>query len=172
MAVVALADDDRGDGVEGAGDDVAVAAVEVARILVEEGGKEGGAEEGGGEAVAVGGGVALGVAGEAGAVAGEVALRLLDAGGDAGGHEGERVDRDDGGELELLAAGEGRGVGDVADEEVGQDAEDALVLFGGDLLFGEVFDGDGVDGGGDGFDAELNRREDDDFRLRGRRRRP
>ena len=78
VAVVALADDHRGDGVQRAVDDRAAAVVEVARVLAEERGKDRRAEEGGGEVVAVGGGVALGVAGGAGAVAGEVALRLLD----------------------------------------------------------------------------------------------
>jgi hypothetical protein len=39
------------------------------------------------------------------------------------------------------------------------------VLLGGDLPLGEVFLGDGVDRGVDGFDAEFDRREGDGFGL-------
>ena len=46
MSVVAFADDDRRDGVEGAIDDPSFSFVEVAGVLVEEGWQERGTEEG------------------------------------------------------------------------------------------------------------------------------
>jgi hypothetical protein len=163
MTVVSLTDGDGGDGIQSSNDDIAVATIEVTRVLVEDGGIDGRAEERGTEAVAVTGGVALGVASEARAVAGEVSLDLLDSSGDAGGYEGEGILRHNDGQFELLTTGKGRGIGDVTNEEVGEDAKDALVLLGSDLLLGEVLDGDGVDGGGDGFDAEFYCRDDDAF---------
>src|SRR5271170_6828240 len=55
VAVVSLADDDGGYGVEGSGDGASSAFVEVAWVLVEERGKDGAAEHSAGEAVSVGG---------------------------------------------------------------------------------------------------------------------
>ena len=81
-------------------------------------------------------------------------MRLLDARGDTRGEEGDGIDSDLYRELELLLAGEGRRIGDVADVEVGEDADDALLYLGADLLFSEVFLSDRVDGGPDGFDAK------------------
>ena len=81
-------------------------------------------------------------------------MPLLDARGDAGGEEGDRVDGDFDGQLEFLFASERGCVGDVADVEVGEDAEDALFYFGADLLLGEILLSDGVDGGFYGLDAQ------------------
>ena len=62
-----------------------------------------------------------------------------------------------------MLAGERSCVGDIADVEVGEDADDALLDFGADLLFGEIFLRDGIDGGPDGFDAEQDGRQDKIF---------
>ena len=51
MAVVAFTDDDGGDGVERARGDAAGALVEVARVLVEDGGQDGFADHGTDETV-------------------------------------------------------------------------------------------------------------------------
>ena len=49
----------------------------------------------------------------------------------------------------------------IVDIKVRQDAEDALVFLGGNLLLGEIFDRDGVNDGVDGLDAEFHRCERD-----------
>ena len=158
VSVVPLADDYSRHGVESTGDDATLAPVEIPRILMQKRRQQCGAEECRCDAGAISGAVALGITLEAFTVAGEVILRLLDASGDTGGEEGDGIDSDLDRELELLLAREGRRTGDVADVKVGEDAEDALLYLGTDLLFSEVFLRDRVDGGPDGFDAKENGR--------------
>src|SRR5579862_1526922 len=62
FAIVPFADDDGGDGVEGAGSYAASAFVKVSGVLVEERGEDGAAEQGAGEGVGVGGSEAQGEA--------------------------------------------------------------------------------------------------------------
>ncbi len=79
-----------------------------------------------------------------------MSCRLVDAGGDAGENEGDGIDGGAQGELELLPGAEGRGVPDVAGVEVGDGAEDALLLLDLELLGGDLVLGEGLDGGADG----------------------
>jgi hypothetical protein len=163
VSVVPLADDYGRHGVESTGDDVTPAPVEIPRILMQKRRQQRGAEECRCDAGAISGAVALGITLEAFTVAGEVILSLLNARGDTSGEEGDGIDSDLQCELELLLAGEGRGIGDVADVEVGENADDALLHFGAYLLFSEVFLSDRVDGGPDGFDTKNNWRENQIF---------
>jgi len=132
VLVVAAADDAIGEGVEEAGVDAAGALVEVARILLEEDGEDGIGEDVVCEEGAVGGGVALAIAGGS-ELPGEVVRSQFFSCGDAGEREGDGIDEGFECEGVFLAGRERDGVGIVADVEVGNDAEDALLFFLGDL---------------------------------------
>jgi hypothetical protein len=154
VVVVAFADYGVGEGVEDAGFDGAIAFIEVAGVLLEEGGQDGVSEERSGEEGPVGGGVAFAIALRAFAPTVDV-VGLLDAGGDSVEDERHGIDHGAEGELVFLFGVERLGVGDVADVEVGEDAEDALLFLEIDLSFGYVGAGGGdadVGGGGWGED--------------------
>jgi hypothetical protein len=154
VVVVSFADDGIGEGVEDAGLDGAIGFEEVAGILLEEGGQYGVAEQGAGEEGSVGGGVAFAEALCAFSPVVDI-VGLLDSGGDSIEYEGDGIDHGAEGELVFLPGLERDGVGDVADVEVGEDAEDSLLLFEVDLGFGDVGLGCGdVDVGGGGGEED------------------
>jgi hypothetical protein len=154
VVVVSLGDDGHGEGVEDAGGDGAVRLIEVAGILFEGDGQDGVAEQGAGEEGSVGGRVTFAEALRALAPVVEV-VGLLEACGGSVEDEGDGIDHGTEGEFILLPGVERDGVGDVADVEVGKDAEDALLFFEADLGLGDVGMGGGdvdVGGGGGGKD--------------------
>jgi hypothetical protein len=155
VVVVALADNCGGDGVKDARTDSAGAFVEVARILLEEDGQERVAEHVSGEEGAIVGGVAFAIALRALSPVVDI-VGLLGSGGDSIHQKRHGVDQRSEGELILLFRSERHGFGDVADVEVGEDAEDALLLFHVDLGFGDVGlrRGDADVGGGGGAERD------------------
>src|ERR1700677_1765024 len=146
MAVVALADDDACDGIEGARGNASRAFVEIARILMKDGGEDCAANEHAVEAVGVGGTETFCEALRTLAVAGEFILTLLESCDDCSACEGDWVERHSEGEPVFLAGGERDRILVVADVEVGDHAQNALFLFGMQLLFGDLLlREDGVD---------------------------
>jgi len=138
MTVVAAADEDAGDRVEEAGADGAGALVEIAGVLMKEGGKDGSAHVGAGDEVAEVGTVAPAVAGSSLAVAAKGIGCLLEAGDGSDESEIAGVGCVLPGESEFLTGGERRGVPLVADEEVRDDAQQALSFLDVELLLGGV----------------------------------
>jgi hypothetical protein len=99
--------------------------------------QDGAADHDVGEAVGIGRAKALAVTLRTLAIVG-VVCRLVDAGKRSYADDGNRIEDDFGGELELQLGGEGCGVVIVDDVEIGNDAENALLLFGLDLLGGDL----------------------------------
>jgi len=141
-AVVSFADDGVCHRIAEARDLAAGSLVKIARILMEDGGENCRSDEGAADGIGVVGAEALAVSLGALAVLGEVVLALLDAGGSADDDDGERIDERSQGKMKFLPGIEGRGVGDVADVEVGNDAEDALLFFNLHLLLRDFDLGD------------------------------
>ncbi len=127
----------------GARADSSGALIEVARVLMKEGGKSGSADHVADEEVGVVGAVAFGVSLCALSVAGVGVVGLLDAGEDSSVEEGVDVGGGAKGEAKFLPGCERRGVPNEAGVKVREDADDALFDLGIDLFFGELLFCDG-----------------------------
>jgi hypothetical protein len=113
------------------------ALVEVAWILVQKRWQYGAADHDVGKAVGIGRTEALAVTLRILAAVGIVCC-LIDAGKRGYADDGNRIEEDPGGELELQLRGKRSGIVMVDDVEIGNDAENALLLFGLDLLGGDL----------------------------------
>ena len=116
------------------------ALVEVARVLVQKRWQDGAADHDVGSAVGIGSAKALSVTLRTLAVVGDVS-RLIDAGKRGYAEDGNRIEKDLGGELELQLRRKRRGVVIIDDVEIGDDAENALLLLDLDLLGGDLLGG-------------------------------
>src|ERR1700704_3847422 len=127
---------------------------------MEEGGEDGRAEHATDEDVAIVGSIALTVAHGALAVVWIGVARLLEAGEEAGGEEGDGISGRTKGKPELLFWLERCGVPDEAGVEVREDSKDALLNLGADLFLGDLLLGDGhINVHGGGSDGEADDRE-------------
>ena len=116
------------------------ALVEVARVLVQQRWQDGAADHDVDKAVGIESAVALTVTLHTLNVVG-VVCRLFDAGNYAHPDEGNGIDGDFEGEFELQLRRERLGVGVIDDVEIGDDAENALLLLDLDLLGGNLLGG-------------------------------
>lgn len=160
MTVVAFADDCVGDGVENSRARGASPLVEVSRILFEDCRENDAPEQRAARKVGVRSAVSLAVALCALTISGELVDRLLDSRGGANQDECYRIDGVSKGKLEFLPRIERRGVLDIADIEIGNDAEDALLLFGFDLALRDYGGRLDYDRGVDGSEKQGDRRND------------
>lgn len=141
--VVAAADECPRQGVPGPGRDASSALIEVAGVLMEEDREDGCAEHATDKEVGVVGTVPLSVTLSPLTVAGIGVSRLLDAGEEASGEEGDGIGGRTQSKAELLFGWQRRSVPDEAGVEVGKDTEDALLDLGCDLFLGDLLFGDG-----------------------------
>ena len=109
--------------------------VEIARILFQERRKYRAADERAGDQVGVRRAVAFGVALRALAVSAGGVGSLLNSCDDSGDCKVDGIDGASPGELKFLFGGERSGIGNVADIEIGDHAEDALLFLGFELFF-------------------------------------
>jgi hypothetical protein len=139
LAVVSAADDGGESGVDETRLDAAGALAKVAGILMEDGGEQGVADDGTVDVVGVGGADALEVPGWTPAVAVVGVGDFAVAAGEEGFADVEGVDGALEGEMPLLAGGEGKGLSVFDDVELRDDAEEALLLFGLELVGGGLW---------------------------------
>src|SRR6267142_3118668 len=116
------------------------ALIEVARVLVQKGWQDGAAHHDVSNVVRIGGAKALTVTLRTLPVVGDVSC-LVDGGKRSYPDDSNWIERDLGGEPELQLRGERLGVAIIDDVEIGEDAENALLLLDPDLLGGDLLRG-------------------------------
>src|SRR5258708_39409134 len=139
-SVVAPTDECERDRVESARSLRARALVEVARVLVQKRWQDGASENDVGKAAGIAGAIALSVTLRTLAVVRDVSC-LVDGGNQTYPDESNGIEGDLGGELELQLRRERRGALIISDVEIGDDAENSLVLLCLDLLGGDLLGG-------------------------------